>query len=195
MVEFKAETKDGELPLGLEQRFMQGAPAAFDEIIERYAPCVRQLVHRLLAWDHDCEDAVQEVFVKVFVHRRRFGGRASVKTWIYSIAINTCKARCRQRSIWQKFIKQQTQAAYETRVDEPLAAALTRERLGKVRWAASRLPMKYRNVIVLKYLEELETDEILEILGISEKAFYTRLSRARGQMQDLLSDYLDDEDE
>jgi RNA polymerase sigma factor (sigma-70 family) len=192
MIDSKAQTNGDDIQSSLERRFRQEHDAAFDEIIEHYSPVVRRLVHRLLAWDQETDDVVQDVFVAVFVHRRRFRAQASLKTWIYSIAVNICRTRNRRRLIWQTFIANTNHDTRDVQFENPLSASLNQEQADKVRQAARRLPMKYRDVVVLKYLEELPTGQILDILKIDEKAFYTRLNRARNHMQTLLADYLDE---
>ena len=61
----------------------------------------------------------------------------------------------------------------------------------QVRQAVRRLPVKYREVVVLRYLEGLSTKEIAEVLGISENAFHTRLSRARERLENELTNIAD----
>jgi len=80
-------------------------------------------------------------------------------------------------------------------VGNPVRSSIEREQIEKVRQAAWRLPGKYRDVIVLKYLEELPTHQILDILNLSENAFYTRLNRARTYLQELLSGDPEDKNE
>lgn len=195
MTDLTAQPSGEELLPELQERFRGGDDAVLDEIIECCAPVIRRLVYRLLAWEGDVEDVTQDVFAAMVAHRRRFRADASLRTWLYAIAVNTCRTRNRRIGCWKKFISITILNGGWRRPESPLALSLGREKARAVRAAVGRLPMKYRDVVVLYYLEELATDEILRILKISEKAFYTRLNRARNQLQILLADYADDKDE
>lgn len=186
------QSKSDDVTASIEQRFSEGNDAAFDEVIECYLPAVQRLAYRLAGWEADVEDIVQDVFTAAFANRRKFRSGSSLKTWLFTITINTCRTRYRRRQLWRKFLNQ-TSSRSERVADDPADGSLVREQIEKVRHASKRLPAKYRDVIVLKYLEELPTQQVLEILKISKKAFYTRLNRARNYLLKELSDYLDDE--
>ncbi|MHC4883198.1 MAG: sigma factor-like helix-turn-helix DNA-binding protein [Planctomycetota bacterium] len=81
----------------------------------------------------------------------------------------------------------------EVTINHPAHVHLQREQAETVRSAVRRLPGKYRDAVVLKYLEELPTREILDILKINETAFYTRLNRGRNLLQQDLAEYLENE--
>ena len=66
------------------------------------------------------------------------------------------------------------------------------ETFGRVRHAVRRLPAKYREAVVLRYLQELSSDEITQILGISRAALNTRLSRARERLRGELAELIDE---
>jgi RNA polymerase sigma-70 factor (ECF subfamily) len=190
MTDSTTQTKSVDAEASLEQRFRDGADTAFDEVVESYLPSVQQLAYRLAAWDAEVEDIVQDVFTAAFTNRRSFRSGSSLKTWLFAITINTCRSRNRRRLLWQRFVKKQPIYS-SSPVDNPARNSLEREQVEKVQSAARRLPAKYRDVIVLKYLEELSTNQILEILNISERAFYTRLSRARNCLQEDLFNYVE----
>ena len=69
---------------------------------------------------------------------------------------------------------------------------LDAERFAGVRRAVERLPMRYREPVVLRYLEDLETDEISRVLGISKNALQVRLSRARKLLKGHLAGVIDE---
>jgi RNA polymerase sigma-70 factor (ECF subfamily) len=72
----------------LVERLRQGEDAAYEELLKSYEDAVYNLVYRLLNQPADAPDVVQEVFVKVFRNLGQFQGKASLKTWIYRIAVN-----------------------------------------------------------------------------------------------------------
>jgi len=73
----KTKSDDAESSIG--QRFPRGADAVFDEVIERYSHDIQRLAYRLLAWDQEVDDVVQDVFVAAFVNRKKFRAGSSLK--------------------------------------------------------------------------------------------------------------------
>ena len=74
---------------------------------------------------------------------------------------------------------------------ESQTAGITEDDFDRVRTAVRSLPVKYREVVVLKYLQELPTERIREILGVSDNVVYVRLNRARAMLKDKLSNLMD----
>ena len=130
--------------------------------------CFMHLGDRQLA-----EDAVQEAFLKAFVHLEDFRGESSEKTWLTRIAINTCRSMRRnawfnlRRSELSDALPAPTGADPADAVDDTLVRAV------------SRLKPKYREVIVLYYYQEMKTREVAQVLGIPERTVSSRLVRAR----------------
>ncbi len=72
-----------------------------------------------------------------------------------------------------------------------VSESMTEDDFDRVRTAVRSLPVKYREVVVLKYLQELSTEKIREILGVSDNVVYVRLNRARAMLKDKLSNLMD----
>jgi RNA polymerase sigma-70 factor (ECF subfamily) len=149
---------------------------------------VARLAQRLLGWsDADVADVVQEVFIAAWTNLGSFRGDASISTWLTRLTINECRRHRRRRlarlSMLTRFL--QKRPPPQAHVDsDPLARD---ERLSHVRSAVQRLPAKYREVIVLRYLEELEVSEIMQALGLSANAINVRLHRARELLSQKLN--------
>ena len=188
------QSKSDDAKASMEQRFREGNDAAFNEVIECYLPAVQRLAYRLLGFGGEVDDVVQDVFTAALANRRKFRAGSSLKTWLFSITINICRTRNRRRLLWRKFVKSH-HATNAVSVHTPVDTSLLNEQGETVRSAVRKLPGKYRDAVVLKYLEELPTSEILDILKINETAFYTRLSRGRNLLQQELSDYPENENE
>jgi len=168
-------------------RFKRGDEAAFDEIVLRFQHEIASLASRLLAWPGDVDDVIQEVFLAVYLNLRRFRGESSLKSWMFTITVNTCRTRERKRVL---FARKLNRAVPE---NQALATeGLTEEAHQKLHQTVQRLPMKYREPIVLKYLQELPTDQICRILGVSRNTLNVRLSRARRQLKQTLSKWIDE---
>ncbi len=174
----------------LVDRFKAGDASAFDKIVEEYSGRVAMLANRLLGWSGDVEDIVQDVFLSVFVGRKKFRLKSSLKTWLFTITINKCRTYRYRRTLrlrffstaWRKISSQLAPAADRTIMDA--------EKFNCVRRAVMALPVKYREVVVLRYLQELSTSEICKILGISESNLHTRLSRAREKLKEDLAELI-----
>jgi RNA polymerase sigma-70 factor (ECF subfamily) len=157
----------------------------FEQLVAEQQDRVRRLCFRLLGWQADIEDIVQDVFLSVFRAMPQYRGTGKASTWVTRIAINACRSHMRKRASWLRLLKgvreerpRQTAAA-----DEAVAAA---ERFARVRGAVQRLPVKYREVVVLRYLEEMPVAEIATVLGLSPNAVGVRLNRARRWLKDGL---------
>jgi len=83
-----AESVDDGLLVG---QFNRGDESAFERIVERYSAEVAVLANRLLGWPGDVEDVTQDIFLPAFVGLKNFRGDCSLKTWLFTIAINKCR--------------------------------------------------------------------------------------------------------
>jgi RNA polymerase sigma-70 factor (ECF subfamily) len=181
--ELDADTKEQQV-LGL--RLARGDKAAFDSVVDLYAPFVRRrLARRLLGWQQaDAEDVTQDVFVHVYLKARAFRGGSSLQTWLTRITINRC--RTLQRRKWLKLdrlwraIRERAAACDALEQDETARC---------VRAAVQTLPLREREVVVMYYLEELTVCDIAAVLQMSQGAVNVRLHRARKRLQASLTQY------
>ena len=171
----------------LVKQFNGGDGAAFDRLIARYLKDVSGLAGRLLGWDGEVEDVVQDVFLAAFVGFKKFRFECSVKTWLFGITVNKCRSYRYRRAVRRRALSQARQIKVTASKRAAEKSRHQEEKHEQVRRAVSRLPVKYREAVVLRYLEGLSTKEIIKVLGVSENAFHTRLSRAREQLEKELS--------
>ena len=125
------------------------------------------------------EDAVQETFIKAYKNLHAFRGGSSEKTWLYRIAINTC--RDMQRGAWFRLINRdvnldelQIPSGEEPGAGSPLSDGIM------------SLPRKYREVILLYYYEDMTLAEIAKALGVSAMTVSRRVGKARELLRELL---------
>ena len=183
-----AETTD-EL---LVEQFNRGDDSAFDRIVEEYSADIAVLANRLLGWPGDVEDVVQDIFLAAFVGLKKFRCECSLKTWLFIITINKCRSYRYKRMLRLRFF---SRAAGKIAPVSPHPADRTpidNEAFSRVRRAVTALPAKYREPVVLRYLQELPTDKISRILGISENALQVRLSRARKRLKQELAELIEE---
>lgn len=136
----------------------------------------------------DAEDITQEVFVKLYQHLHKYDATAaSVKTWVYRIAINQCldfiKARQTKKRfgfVVSLFSKDSNEPLADAKhFNHPGIAAENKELLQKLFSIINQLPPNQRTALLLTRLEERPQKEVAEIMNISVKAVESLLQRAR----------------
>lgn len=169
----------------LAARFARGEARALDDLIARYQGRVVGLAGRLLAWHDGAQDVAQDVFLAAWQKHKTFRGEADLWTWLAAITVNRCRTLQRRRWLQQKVL--QTIARYPQCSSVDGAQGLVQDETSTVvRAAVADLPAKYREVIVLRYLEELEVTQVADVLGLRRNAVEVRLSRARKQLETRL---------
>lgn len=157
-------------------------------LIHRYGDSLLRLCTLYLRDPYLAEDAVQDTYLKVWRHYQGFEGRASEKTWITRIAINTCKSYL--ASAWRQRVEM-------TEVTQVLEEGLqgssgnrdTYEKLNNtmdLMKEIMELKDKYRLAILLYYYQELTIPEIAKIMGRQESTIFTLLKRGREQLRKKL---------
>ena len=177
---------------------LAGNTQAFHELIRPYERSGYVMALSLLKNEADAEDAAQEAFLKAYRNLAGFRAEAKFSTWLISIVLNEARSRLRRKSA----VKMES-------LDEPqdeqghVSPALLRDwreipseavERGEVRvmlqQAISDLPPIYREIFLLRDVEELSIDESATALGISVSAVKVRLHRARMMLQKKLAPQL-----
>ncbi len=157
--------------------------ARFTAAVERHQAMVYRMALHALGSSQDADDAVQEVFLRLFQYRGTFEGDEHLRRWLLRVAVNCCRDLL--KSPWRKR-RVSLESLPETPVfDQPEQAALYREVMA--------LPEKYRTVLNLFYYEELSVREIGELLGVGDSTVTTRLARARRRLRERLGEDWQDE--
>ena len=156
-----------------------------EELIDQYGNDILRLCVTYLGDRQLAEDAFQETFLKAWKARERFRGESSEKTWLSSIAVNTCRDML--RSGWFRMRRRSQPIDYlldlPSDAPEPLDSP--------VRAAVLGLPGRYRAVILLYYDQNMKMNEIATLLHLSANTVSTRLRRARMQLQKTLKGEID----
>ena len=159
----------------LVRRFRSGGKRgdeAYSELVERHQAWLVRLVGYLLGSFTDAEDVAQEAFVRGFLHRNGLVDDHRFKAWIRVIATRVAFNARRDQATRQRYLNQ-IQIRESTMPDaSPEARQLLTEVLGK-------LPYAFREILVLRYVEELSIADIAQQLDLGESAAKMRLSRAR----------------
>lgn len=156
----------------------------FDYELERlmntYGDYIARICYIYLKNKTLAEDATQEVFINAYIWMNDFRQECSEKTWLTSIAINVCKGYLRAN--WQRRVQigiERMQGYDTTEGDLEIRIANT-EILKKV----MNLKIKYREIILLYYYQDLKVNEIADMLKISESSVKMRLKRARTKLKE-----------
>jgi RNA polymerase sigma-70 factor (ECF subfamily) len=173
-----------------------GEPAAYERWVRASAPRALSVARRLLRNEQDAQDVTQEAFFSAFKHLDSFDASSRLSTWLHRIVVNAAlmKLRAKRRrpeeSIEERLPRfdadgEHTHApwAWGARGDAAAGNAQLRK---AVRAAIDELPDLYRDVLMLRDIEELTTEEAATTLGITVAALKTRLHRARLALRDRL---------
>jgi RNA polymerase sigma-70 factor (ECF subfamily) len=178
------------------ERFRAGDESASEALVRRHGGRLLAVARRLLRREEDAADAVQQAFLSAFRSLGAFRGQSSLATWLHRIAVNVCLMRLRSAArrrdvplddLLPSFDEDGLHARPVRPWGEPTLARLAREETrAQVRACIDRLPDTYRKVLLLRDIEEVETDRAAELLGITPGAVKTRLHRARQALRTLL---------
>ena len=135
---------------------------------------------------------VQDVFLAAMKGLGRFRGRSDVSTWLTSIAVNACRSHWRKRAIRLRFLTDMVGRGSRDGSAGPDEGVMDRESFARVRRAVQSLPQKLREVVVLRYLEELSRDDVAVAVCITRDAVDVRLHRARKYLKGTLADLIED---
>jgi RNA polymerase sigma-70 factor (ECF subfamily) len=165
-------------------RFVAGDQHAFEELFDRYGPYVYNIVRGVLPTDEDASDVTQEVFLQVYRSLHTFRGGSRFSTWLYRIALNRAldAARAHRRRRWVPF-GETTRNDADTSGD-PGADIESRSTEDEVRRVLEKMEPRHREIITLRYLRDLDLEEIADVLGCSVGAAKVRLFRARQKFKE-----------
>ena len=191
-----------------EQSLIEGLqrkqPQAYEALLRDHGPRLLALAKRICRDDAQAQDAMQDAMIQVFRSIDRFDGRSQLSTWLYRVTVNASLMRLRKA----KRLSEQS-------VDDllptfswighrhghggawragPADQAQREEMRQIVREAIAQLPETHRDVLLLRDIQQLSTEESAEQLGINVGAVKTRLHRARQALRELLDPHMRDEE-
>ena len=168
-----------------------GDTAAFALLVTRYRGRVIALARRLLpAEPGEAEDIAQETCAAAYAARAGSRRGEPFRPWLYKIAVNRCldRLRARQRRPPPADIDHVPEP--EDDGSDPLDALLADERGARLEQAVAALLPHYRAVFVLRHLDDLSYEEIAQAMGLPLGTVKTHLFRARAQLRQALTGYL-----
>lgn len=172
-----------------------GDDAAFEQVYRRYGGRMLATARRLLRNDEDARDAVQEAMLSAFRAASRFDGDAQIGTWLHRIVVNASLMRLRTRRrkpeapiedllpTWHADGHRVLAGPVEPYPDEVLEQA---QLLALLRECVPELPELYREVYILRDVEDMDTDDVALAMGLTANAVKIRLHRARQALMTLV---------
>ncbi len=164
----------------------QGNSKAFEQLVVRFQPLVFRLAFRLLCNSQEAEDVVQETFIRIWLNIERYDSRNRFSTWIYTIASNLCYDKLRSASQQAKHIQEQ-------HINNPILKneietnIINQEIKELIMQFTEGLTPKQKIVFILRDIEDLESQEVETITGLSAKKIKSNLYLARQYIKDQLS--------
>jgi len=168
----------------LARRCLDGDGAAFETLARRFQNRLFTFALRMTGDVQEAEDLTQETLFRVFESLGRFDPGLSFAPWVFGIAAHVCRDWLRRQGRRCESPSEAVEQAHTTATPRDEAGA--NEERERVLRAVRRLPRKYREVIVLHYLEEMGYDEVAASLGIRPEAARRRALRAREMLRDYL---------
>lgn len=159
---------------------------AFMALVGRYRQRVWRVCYRLLGNEQDVADAAQEVFLRLFLQRNRFEGRSKYSTWVQGIALRTCLSLRRGRGRRQR--RESLVPADEMAGGPPDRAPQAPGLALDLQQLLETLDEEDRALVILKYAEGYDYDELSAMFEISPSACKMRVSRAREKLQQRYPD-------
>ena len=182
----------------LMEYFQNGKELAFNELVNRYKDRLHNFLYRYTHDHQDCEDLVQETFLRVHKSKASYERIARFSTWMYTIALNLAKSLYKKKQRMLKVSIHKDPDDSESREllikdssilpDEILHQKLSMEELQK---ALDALPDEFREVVVLRDIKELTYEEISDATGIPMGTVKSRINRGRSQIQHMIEQYVD----
>ncbi len=176
--------KDEELVAKLKR----GEPTAVMELYTAYADRIYSLVFNQVDGNRDAaQDIVQETFLAASKSAGKFRGQSKVYTWLYSIANKKVADFYRRRKREAKYQTVSADSQIELEASPDAGTMESEEKSRAVQVTLSSLPLHYKQVLILKYVEEMPVTEISQVMGRSPKSIEGLLTRARRELRERLA--------
>ena len=173
-----------------------GKSAAFEHLVRQYGGWMLAVAERILAHHDDAKEAVQDAFLSAFQSLGKFDERSKLSTWLHRIVVNASLMKLRRRrrrpehpidDLLPAFLADGHQAHPNGRWTNSVLEQMQRAEVqSAIRAKIDSLPDSFRIVLVLRDIEELETEAVADLLQLTPGAVKVRLHRARQALRSLL---------
>jgi len=163
-------------------RAQAGDEAALVELIERYSPRLRYFLRKMLSSADGAEDALQDVWLDVFRHLPRLADPQALVAWLYRIARDKAFGRLRK----MRGVEQTVDSASVIDVAADEEGEFSPDDAACIHAALDELPPEQREVLVLRFLEEMSYEEIARVVGCQLGTVRSRIHYAKRALRRML---------
>jgi len=168
------------------RRCLNGEPEQYALLVDKYKAMAYNIAYRMLGDADSARDMAQESFISAYEGLENYRYGAKFSSWLYRIVVNKCKDHLRAGRDTVQI--DDIRDIIPDGARSPEQAASLRQTGDVIQKALNSLPAEYREVIVLKHLEELDYHEISDILGVSVNTLKVRAHRGRERLKELLQE-------
>jgi RNA polymerase sigma factor (sigma-70 family) len=168
-------------------RILKGEDYLFEGLMRKYNTRLYRISLSIINDDMEAEDIMQTAYINAYLHLSSFQSRSTFSTWLTRIIINESLLHKKKRTRGLQVVSAQKTIDYHN--DTPLKNVMNKELKSILEQAVSKLPEKYRLVFVMREIQELSTNETMEILNLRESNVKIRLTRAKALLRNELSSY------
>jgi len=172
-------------------RSREGDALAVEDLVRTHEAAIYRLALSMLDDPAEADEATQDTFIAAVQRLHQYRGEAAFTTWLYAIALNVCRRRLRRRQMRQRLPALLQRLIGADTAPPPEQLAIAHETDAAIWQAVKALDYKLREVIVLRYFNELRQVEIAQVLGVTDRTVRTRLHAAHEQLRLQLRETLE----
>jgi RNA polymerase sigma factor (sigma-70 family) len=183
----KQKTETSTAPLGDEEiveRILIGEKHLFENLMRKFNLRLYRIGMAIINDDKSVEDVMQTVYLNTYLHLADFQKKSTFGTWLTRIFINESLLFVKKRKTHRQALIDNPESTYHN--ETPLNSLMNNELKAILEKSIADLPEKYRLVFVMREIEEISTNETMEVLNLSESNVKVRLNRAKEMLRNDL---------
>ena len=170
------------------KRFIEGEIEGFEELVLEYKNALIYFLNRYVQDLYIAEDIAQDAFVDVYVHKERYNGKTSFKTYLFTIGRNKAIDYIRKNKHMQYAVNIEEQIEISSEENELIDYVIQSENKGMIAHALERMKEEYARVLILIDLEDFSYKEAANILGKTTSQVKVLVHRARKSLRKMLEE-------
>lgn len=167
------------------ERILKGEKHLYEILMRKYNSRMFRISMSVINDDADAEDIMQTAYINAYLQLASFNKKSSFSTWLIRILINESLLHKKKKLRREQIINEQPVTGCNT--ETPLKSLMNKELKTILEKAVLTLPEKYRLVFVMREIENMSTNETMEVLNIGESNVKVRLTRAKEMLRNELS--------
>ncbi|HEY4327822.1 MAG TPA: sigma-70 family RNA polymerase sigma factor [Mucilaginibacter sp.] len=169
------------------ERVIKGEKHLYEKLMRKYNLRLYRICMSIINDDEATEDVMQTAYLNAYLNLEKFRNKSSFSTWLTRILINESLLYKKKRAKREALLEEKPGNSYLT--ETPLNGLMNKELKVLLEKTIADLPEKYKIVFVMREIEEMSTNQTMEVLNISESNVKIRLNRAKEMLRGNLSGY------